>query len=51
MASTDFLRPGQTNEAERTLLQAGLHFRAVMLNLEMFRWERLAGGYLLEAFE
>ena len=38
--STWFLSLGQTNEAERTLLQAGLHFAAILLNLEQFKWER-----------
>ncbi|VDM17217.1 unnamed protein product [Hydatigera taeniaeformis] len=34
------LLAGQPKEAERTLLQAGLHFNAVMINLAQFKWER-----------
>ncbi|KAH9286684.1 Intraflagellar transport protein 80 -like protein [Echinococcus granulosus] len=34
------LLAGQPKEAERTLLQAGLQFSAVMLNLAQFKWER-----------
>ncbi|KAM7540316.1 hypothetical protein Aperf_G00000020954 [Anoplocephala perfoliata] len=34
------LLAGQSKEAERILLQAGLHFSAVMLCLAQFQWER-----------
>lgn len=31
---------GQTLDAEGILLQAGLTFRAIMLNLTLFNWDR-----------
>ena len=31
---------GQQQDAEGLLLQAGMIFRAIMLNLDMFNWDR-----------
>jgi len=33
---------GQQLDAEALLLQAGLIFRAIMLNLQLFNWDRFA---------
>lgn len=53
---------GQVQEAEATLLQAGLIYQAIQINIDLFNWERydsvcvcvllllvaqLCGGYLL----
>jgi len=33
---------GQQQDAEGLLIQAGLIFRAIMLNLDLFNWDRYA---------
>jgi len=33
---------GQQQDAEGLLVQAGLIFRAIMLNLDLFNWDRYA---------
>ena len=35
---------GKHRDAEGTLLQAGLTFRAIVLNLDLYNWNRLVDG-------
>lgn len=40
----------QTGEAEGTLLQAGLIYRAIRLNIDLFKWNRLGGCRISTVF-
>lgn len=35
---------GQVQEAEATLLQAGLIYQAIRVNIDLFNWERYSSG-------